>query len=84
MILIEIPGVIFCGHSKGEFDGIKYDNVLVSNGLKQIKLKNRLDEKDIQSLNLEPEKTKVDLWVSLDSKKEDPILFVRKIAKSKS
>jgi len=81
MITATFKGVIYVGHSKGEYEGSKFNNVVISNGVEKIKIKNKVDTEILNAF--EPEKSRVDITVELKGRKEEPALTLVKIEPAK-
>lgn len=61
---------LYVGHSKGEFEGSKYDNVKLSDGVRVISVKNKTGQTDFEDRGFIPEKSKVECIFVLTSNKE--------------
>lgn len=81
MSTVKIENVIYVGHSKGEYEGSRFNNVVISTGIEKIKLKNQVDTEILNGF--EPEKSKVSLTCKLSGYKEAPVLTLVKIEPSK-
>lgn len=61
---------IFVAHSHGDFDGLPYNNVRVSDGVRVLSFKAEGKLSDLYEAGFIPEQTKVSLTFKLVSKKE--------------
>lgn len=59
---------IFVGHSKGEYEGTKYNKVKLSDGIRILALKNSTGQDDFSTFV--PEKTQVECGFKITSNKE--------------
>lgn len=71
---------VFVSHDTGEFEGKKYDNVILSNGIRAIKLKNQSGKSFGLEQGYTPEKTKVEATLEITSRKEMAIVTLRDMA----
>jgi hypothetical protein len=70
---------IYVGHSSGVYEGTKYDNVKISNGISVISVRNRTGANAEIFAGLEPERTHVLCTFALSAVKEVARLDLIKI-----
>lgn len=61
---------IFVGHAYGEFEGQKYDNVKLSDGIRVFSVRNKTGLSGFEDKGFIPEKSKVVAKFRVTSKKE--------------
>lgn len=69
----------YVGHSKGEYEGTKYDNIKLSDGIAIISFKNETGLDSFLEKGFIPEKSQVNATIKIRSKKETAMVSLTSI-----